>query len=74
MERQPPGGCPTIAFCCDRLQTPSIALERQKYPQRSISYASGDFALFALSKKFSLALAANTILGQPPSGMHEGVD
>ena len=61
------GGCPTIAFCCDRLQTPSTALERPKYPQRSINYASGDFALSALSTKFSLALAANTILGQPPS-------
>jgi len=26
------GGCPTIAFRCDRLQTPSTALERPKYP------------------------------------------
>jgi len=58
--------CPTIAFCCDRLQTPSTALERPKYPQRSINYASGDFALSVLSTKFSPDLAANTILGQPP--------
>ena len=60
------GGCPTIAFCCDRLQTSSTALERPKYPQRSISCASGDSALSALSTKFSLDLTTNTILGRPP--------
>jgi len=54
-----------MAFCCDRLQTQSTALERQKYPQRGTNYASGDFALSALSTKFSLDLATNTILGQP---------
>jgi hypothetical protein len=60
------GGCPAIAFYCDGLQTPSTALERPKHPQRSINYACGDFALSALSRKFSLNLAANSILGQPP--------
>jgi hypothetical protein len=42
------------------------ALERPKYPQRSINCASGNFALSALSTKFSLDLTRNTILGQPP--------
>ena len=60
------GGSPRIAFCCDRLQTPSTALERPKYPQCSINYASGYFALSALWTEFSLDLAANTILGHPP--------
>ena len=66
-------GCPTIAFCYDRLQTPSPALERPKHPQRSINYVSGDFALSALSTKFSLDLAPNTILGQPPGHPHRRV-
>ena len=32
----------------------------------ALSYVSDNFAFFALSTKFSLDLAANTILGQPP--------
>jgi len=55
-----------MAFCCDRLQTPSTALERPEYPLRSINYASGNFVLSASSTKFSLDLATITILGQPP--------
>jgi hypothetical protein len=31
-----------------------------------MDYACGDFALSALSTKFSLDLVANTIIGQPP--------
>ena len=47
-------------------------MERPKYPQRSINYASGDFALSALSTKFSLDLTTNTILGQPLRGYSLG--
>jgi hypothetical protein len=68
------GGCPTIAFYCDRLQIPSPALERPKHPQRSIDYACGDFALSALSTIFSLDLVANTIIGQPPRAGIVGLD
>ena len=55
-----------MVFYYDRLQAPSPSLERPKYPQRSINYASGDFALSALSKKLSLDLITKTIIGQHP--------